>query len=238
MGKQNPKVVMVIVAHPDDVEFGCGATVAKLASEGARVISVIATLGNRGSRHHQIEQQRLVQSRKTEQLAASKILGVGDTLFLGLQDGELEANLTFKEQVVKLIRQYKPDLVFTHDPSWFYREDKRGSYVNHSDHRECGKAVLDAIYPLSRDLLSFPHHLDEGLTPHKVTELYLFFPDKPNFYFNVSQTFETKITAINAHKSQIDQPKVVDTRMRDRAVESGKKIKVEYAEAFVKLTLL
>lgn len=231
------KVVLAIGAHPDDVEFGCGATMAKLAAEGHTLYFVVATQGNRGSRTRDFKVDELINSRKKEQLEATKVLGAKEVIFLDYEDGNLCSDINFKEKIVKLIRKLKPDMVFTHDPNWFYRSDLDGDFVNHSDHRECGKAVLDAVYPLSRDLLSFPHHIDEGLTPHTVKELYLYFPEKPNHYFDVTNFIDKKLEAINLHKSQIDNPDEVNKRMKARSVLIGRQAKCKYAEAFVRLTL-
>ena len=230
------KTVMAVVAHPDDVEFGCGATMAKLSSEGARLIFVIATQGDRGSRAHEFGKDELISSRKNEQAAAARILGADEVIFLDEPDGGLIADLRFKEKVVKLIRKFKPEMIFTHDPSWFYRSDlKKGASINHNDHRETGKAVLDAVYPLARDLLSFPEHSKEGLTPHHVEEVFLFNQQDANIYFDVTKHFAKKIDSINAHKSQIDQPEEMAKRITKRMSEIGKKAKLKYAESFVYL---
>lgn len=237
MTTSSAKVVLAIGAHPDDVEFGCGATMAKLASEGHILYFVIATQGNRGSRARTFAPQELIDSRKKEQLQAAKILGAKEVLFLDHEDGNLSADIDLKEEIVRLIRKLRPEIVFTHDPAWFYRFDEGFSSVNHNDHRETGKAVSDAVYPLSRDLLSFPHHVDEGLTPHTVREVYLYGPDKPNHFEDVTEFVDLKLQSIFAHKSQIDKPDEVGKRVQDRLEKFGRQSKTKYAEAFVKLTL-
>lgn len=228
---------MVIVAHPDDVEFGCGGTIAKLVSAGTKVFFVICTQGNRGSRSHQLTEKFLVSSRKREQLQAAKILGAKQVIFLNHEDGNLIADINLKEQIVRLIRKFKPDAIFTHDPSWFFVVRDNVGFINHNDHRECGKAVLDAVYPLSRDLLSFPHHLEEGLSPHKVLALYLFNFDRPNFFVDVSQYIDQKIRSITAHKTQVDHPSAVESWVKERLSKLGKKSKPKYryAEGFTRL---
>jgi LmbE family N-acetylglucosaminyl deacetylase len=230
------KVVLAIGAHPDDVEFGCGATMAYLHQQGATLYFAIATDGNRGSRQHAFEKSQLVESRKKEQLDAAKILGASEVLFLDEEDGNLVGDIQFKEKIVRLIRKLKPDMVFTHDPSWFYqiREDGSAS-VNHTDHRECGKAVLDAVYPLARDLQSFPDHIQEGMDAHIVPEVYLFNWDIPNFVFDVTTSIDAKIASIVAHKSQIDDPAAIEKRMRDRHANTGKIKGYQYGEGFTQL---
>ncbi len=103
--------------------------------------------------------------RKKEQEEAAGVLGVREVHFLDYVDGELVPDIRLKEQVVKYIRQTRPDIVFTMDPSFFYFKDF--GFVNHSNHRAIGEATLDACYPLARDLLSFPEHAKTGLRPHK-----------------------------------------------------------------------
>ncbi len=230
------KVILAIGAHPDDVEFSSGATMALMASQGARVIIVVATDGNRGSRHHQVEKSQLVSSRKQEQQDAAQVLGAQEVIFLDQEDGNLQANIEFKEKVVRLIRKYKPDMVFTHDPSWYYRiQDNGTASVNHTDHRATGEAVIDTVYPLARDRQSFPDHMVEGLDPHKVPELYLWSSLEPNFYFDVIEYVQTKIDSIAAHKSQIDDIEDISKKVTDRLQKNGQKGGSEYAEAFTQL---
>lgn len=231
------KVILVIAAHPDDPEFGCGATVAKFVKEGAVAYYIVCTNGSRGSRHHEVESKKLVASRRKEQEEAAKIIGVKETFFLDNEDGNLIADLALKEQIVRIIRKLKPDLIFTHDPSWFYRVGEDSASINHNDHRQTGIATLDSVYPLSRDLASFPEHSLEGLTPHKVPEVCLFSFDNPNFYVDVTETIEIKIKAILAHKSQIDEPDQVSERIRKRSRELGERSGHQFAEGFTKLIL-
>ncbi len=236
------KTVLVFGAHPDDVEFGCGATMARLKADGARLVFVICTLGNRGSRHHKLTHTELVSSRKAEQEIAAKIIGGEKVIYLDHEDGNLIADISFKEEVVRLIRTYKPDMIFTHDPAWFYRTEGAGAevgfgFVNHTDHRATGTAVLDAVYPLSRDLLSFPHHIDEGLETHKVEEVYFFNFDTPNVRIDVTNFIDKKLESIFAHKSQIDDPAKTEEWVRDRLSNIGKPEGLKYAEGFVLLRL-
>lgn len=236
--------VVAFGAHPDDVEFGYGGTLAKWAKDGAAVIVVICTSGNRGSRQHQIDQQKLIRKRRAEQEEAAKIVEVKEVVFLDHEDGNLIPDINFEEELVKIIRKYKPDRVLTHDPSYFYRVREDFSMINHHDHRACGEAVLDAVYPLARDLASFPDHQKEGLKPHKVSEVYLPSWDNPNYVEDITETIDIKIKAVLAHSSQVDDPKQTEKWVRQRAGELGqsrfnrdKKKKVKYAEGFTKLVL-
>ena len=231
------KKVLVVGAHPDDNDFGAGATVAKAAGQGAEVIYLIATTGQRGSSDENMTPERLSEIRRKEQEEAAKVLGVREVRFLDYVDGELIPDIRLKEGIVKSIRRYKPDIVFTMDPSFFYY--KSYGMVNHSDHRAIGEAALDACYPLARDLMSFPEHAKEGLNPHKVKELLLhsFVPENANFYVEVTDTFDRKIRALSLHQSQVPNIQQLEKRMRDRAEAAGKLAGCKYAEAFVRLHL-
>jgi LmbE family N-acetylglucosaminyl deacetylase len=231
------KIVLVVGAHPDDNDFGAGATLAKATRQGAKVIYLIATTGQRGSSDEAMTPERLSGIRKKEQEEAAKVLGVREVHFLDYVDGELIPDLRLKEQVVIYIRRHRPEIVFTMDPSFFYF--KNFGFVNHSDHRAIGEATLDACYPLARDLLSFPEHVKAGLQPHKIKEILLhsFVPENANFYVDVTDTFDTKIKALSLHQSQVPNIQQLEKRMRDRAEAAGKLAGCKYAEAFVRLHL-
>jgi len=231
------KIILAIGAHPDDNDFGFGATVAKATKAGARVIYLLATKGQRGSSDKNLTQEKLARIRSKEQKEAAKVLGVESVNFLQYCDGEVVPDMKLKEQVVRFIRKYKPDIVFGMDPSRFFF--KEYGFINHSDHRAIGEATLDAVYPLARDLLSFPEHRKIGLNPHKVKELLMpsFLPSDANYFIDVKDTFETKIKALSCHKSQIKNIKELSQRMGARAAVIGKKAGFKFAEAFVRLRL-
>jgi LmbE family N-acetylglucosaminyl deacetylase len=233
----NGETVLVVGAHPDDNDFGAGATIAKATKQGARVIYLIATTGQRGSSDEDMTPERLSEIRKKEQQEAAESLGVREVHFLDYVDGELLADLKLKEEVVRFIRRYRPGIVFTMDPSYFYF--KTLGMVNHSDHRAIGEATLDACFPLARDLLSFPHHLKAGLKPHKVKDLLLYsiVPENATFYVDVTETFASKLKALALHKSQIGDIRKLEQRLKGRAEAAGKLAGCKLAEAFVRLQL-
>lgn len=231
------KIILVVAAHPDDPEFGCGGTVAKYISEGAVAYYLICTNGARGSRGSNIKSDTLAKTRKKEQLAAAKVIGVKEVIFLDHGDGELEADLHLKEEIVKIIRRIKPDIVFTHDPTWIYETHEDFAFINHNDHRKTGTAIIDAVYPLARDLASFPEHIEEGLEPHKVLEMYLFNFSHPTFYVDIADFFNIKIQAILKHRSQIDDPNKIRVGLSKRLGEIGKQAGYKYAEGFIRLVL-
>src|SRR4030042_1815055 len=229
------RIVLVVGAHPDDNDFGAGATVAKAAIQGAEVIYLIATTGQRGSSEETMTPERLSDIRIKEQEDAARVLGVRQVHFLSYVDGELIPDIRLKEQVVINIRRFRPDIVFTMDPSFYYFKDF--GFVNHSDHRAIGEATLDACYPLARDRLSFPAHVKAGLSPHTVKEIlpHSFVPENANFYVDVTATYETKINALSLHKSQVSDIHNLEKRTRDRAEAAGRLAGCRFAEAFVRL---
>jgi LmbE family N-acetylglucosaminyl deacetylase len=127
-------------------------------------------------------------------------------------------------------------MIFTHDPNWYYRINDEGTaWVNHSDHRACGIAVLDAVYPLSRDLQSFPEHVAEGLHPHITPELYLFNFDSPGHLIDISEHIDAKLASIAAHQSQIDDPESQGEWLKRLHAKLGQPAGLPYAESFVRL---
>lgn len=216
--------VMVVVAHPDDAEFSCAGTAAKFTREGKHVVFVLCTSGDKGTARRDISSTELASLRESEQLEASRRLGVAETVFLRLGDGELVPDITFREKIVRQIRQHRPDVLITHDP---FRP-----YALHPDHRAVGITAVDSVYPTARDPLYFPQHLEEGLEPHKVAELWLYGSEAPDHYVDISETFDPKIDALRAHASQVGTGETLEQRMRDRAEEVGRAGGLAMAEAF------
>jgi LmbE family N-acetylglucosaminyl deacetylase len=216
--------VMVVVAHPDDAEFACAGTIAKFASEGKHVVIVLCTSGDKGTARRDISSTELAAMRESEQLEASRRLGVAETVFLRQGDGELVPDLNFREKVVKEIRRHRPDILITHDP---FRP-----YALHPDHRAVGITAVDSVYPTARDPLYFPGHLAEGLEPHKVAELWMYGSETPDTFIDISGTFDRKIHALKAHASQVGTGDTLEARMRERAAEVGREHGIAMAEAF------
>jgi LmbE family N-acetylglucosaminyl deacetylase len=201
---------LVVAAHPDDADFGAAGTAALLAQAGWEVRYVVATDGSKGSDDPAHTPAQLTALREEEQRAAARILGVASVGFLGFTDGELQASRPTVEAITREIRAFRPFAVYTHDPEPVIIND---SFVNHSDHRATGLATVDAVYPTARDRLNFPGHLDEGLQPHKVRELYLWGSNAANFGADISAVLEIKIEAMRAHTSQF--PEELFERMRE-----------------------
>lgn len=231
----NPQIVLGVGAHPDDLDFGAAGTIAKWASEGATVYYLILTDGSKGSADKKVLSGNLIKIRQEEQRKAAEILGISDVFFLEYEDGLLEVSFELKKEIIRYIRQLKPDTVITMDPSMFYFVER--GFINHPDHRAAGQATLDAVFPLARDHLAFPELLTEGLEPHKVTTLLMTNFEKQNHYVDVTDTLEHKMQALAAHKSQISNLSEVQKMMKDIAAENGKKAGHKHSEAFVRLDI-
>lgn len=232
----NPKgkKFLAIFAHADDADYGCGGTFLKWLKMGAKGSIVIVTNGDKGTNDQTLTPIELAELRRQEQLAASKFLGLENTWFLDYPDAHLEIDQGLKKNLVKIIREYKPDVVFTWDPSMFY--SLKRNFINHPDHRAVGQAALDAIFPMARDFLTFGELQNEGLTTHAVTDVFLYNFDKPNFLVDITPRVEDKLKLLSFHKSQIDIV-AAEKSVRSWNRVLGKKIGVTYAEGFIHIDL-
>ncbi len=225
-----PQVVLVIAAHPDDGDFGCAGYTSQLAAKGAEVYFLVCTNGAKGTADRSMTRERLIALRREEQREACRRMGARDVLFLDNEDGELTYDRVFLEQLVRHIRQLKPNTVLTHDPTDIIIRD---SFINHPDHRATGTATLDAVYPTARDHLNFPEHLAEGLEPHKVREVLLWSTNQPNFDVDISAEVDKKLFALSAHDTQFGNREDFVTFARERwKAEDGR-----YLERFRRIEL-
>jgi len=220
---------LAIQAHPDDVDFSCGGTVAKLVRDGHEVHYLSATSGNKGSHDRDMTAERLTEIRECEQEEAARRLGVTSCTFLRHNDGELEVNLSLRGEVCQVLRRVRANAILTFDP-W-------RPYQMHPDHRAIGITALDAIIA-ARDHMFFPEQLRDGLDISRVHEVYLFGAAEPDYWVDITDTIELKIQAATAHESQIrgDLTERAE-RQRARAREIGQPHGIEYAEAFKRLHL-
>jgi len=223
--------VMVIVAHPDDAEIQCGGTTARLVARGARVSYVLCTSGNRGSNDRTMTAKRLAALREDEQRAAAAVLGVTQVTFLGHDDGDLAFIAPrLREELARLIRQERPDVIVTHDP--FAGLLSYEVCYLHPDHRAAGQAAFEAAFFCAPGPLFYPDQVAAGLAPHKVSALYLVMSESPNCCLDIGDTFATKVAAIREHHSQWGQRPDLESFFRRMAEESGSRWEVPLAEAF------
>lgn len=194
-----PTKVLVVVAHPDDIDFGAAGTVATFVDHGVEVVYGLVTDGDAGEPAH-YSPPELKEFRRSEQTAAGAILGVTEIHWLGFHDGAVVADLDLRRAVSRLIRQVKPDLVITQSPI----RDLDRIYASHPDHLATGEAVTCAVYPDARNAHSFPELLHEGCEPHSVPRLWLMTSTETNTYIDITDALDRKIEALLAHHSQND----------------------------------
>jgi LmbE family N-acetylglucosaminyl deacetylase len=207
------KRVMGVFAHPDDPEFFCGATFARWAAEGAEITFVVATSGDKGSSDPVMSSDVLAAMREEEERRAAAVLGVNDVVFLRYPDGELYPSLQLRKDITRLIRLRRPDIVVTLDPTTYWYGTRA---INHPDHRAIGEATFAAVYPIARDRLNYLEmEREEGLTPHKVRDLYIAGTTSPTHKVDVTDYIETKILSLREHKSQIADMDAMAERMRN-----------------------
>ncbi len=227
-----PAQVMVVTPHPDDAEYGVAGTVAQWISEGKEVVYVVCTNGNKGTSDANIKPEELVKIREEEQMAAAKLLGVREVIFLCHPDQGLEDTPEFRRERVRLIRMYKPEIVVTVNP---YRR-----YMWHRDHRITGQVTLDAVFPYARDLLSYPDLMKEDLHPHKVREILLWGSEDVNYRSDITDTFHLKLAALCCHESQVRHipSQELEERLRQRHKAMAEEEGFELAEAFHRIEIL
>ena len=219
--------VLAICAHPDDVESWCGGTLALLVERGCEVRLAVCTAGEKGSEDRRLTTAAVAETRISEQRAAAARLGISAVRFLNGKDGELEDTLNFRAQIVRLLREFQPACVFTHDPERPYPP-----YTTHRDHRVVGRAVLDAAYPAARDHHYFPEQIAEGLPTHAVSQAWLFASLVATTAVDISSTLERKIVARLDHRSQTRDPDELRIAWRERAAAIGAPFGLAAAETF------
>ena len=227
-----PASAMIIVAHPDDAEFMFAGTVARWTPQGTDVTYVIITKGDKGSDDPEMTPGRLTEIREAEQRAACTILGVKNVVFMGYEDGYLQPTLQLRRDLTRLIRQYRPEVVMTFDPTNRIFSD---TYVNHPDHRATGDATLDAVFPSARDRLTFPELLTENLLPHKVAQIWMGGAASANHWVDIGTTMDLKQKALRAHPSQLGDDIVEFALGMARGSSAGQPF--EFAESFRRVVL-
>lgn len=226
---------MVVVAHPDDAEFGCAGTVAKWCRGGLEVVYVVCTDGSKGSGDPDMTSERLAKVRMKEQRAACKVLGVKEVVFLGYEDAMLQPTLELRRDIAREIRRHKPDIVVCQSP---VRTLRLHRYVGHPDHFAAGEATMSAVYPAARDRLTFPELLAAGFEPHNVRELLVMEREDADKWVDVTGTMDVAIKALKQHVSQVsDDDETYLEFMREWRHLAGQAQGIEYAESFKQFIL-
>jgi len=228
--------VLVITAHPDDVDFGAAGTVATWTDAGIEVVYCIVTDGDAGGSDPSVDRADMAVLRRHEQTAAAKCVGVDDVRFLGYPDGRVEPTIALRRDLARVIRQVRPDRVVTQSPERNYARIP----ASHPDHRAVGAAALDAVYPDARNQFAFPELLaDEGLEPWTVREVWLAGSPQAQHFVDITQTFSNKLAALRAHHSQTGQMENLENFLRgwlSRAAATAGLPEGRLAEAFQVLT--
>jgi len=227
----SPQNILVILAHPDDPEFFCGATLAKWARAGHHITYQLLTCGDKGFNDHtsaDMTPDALCAIRHVEQQAAAQVIGAQAVHIMDCPDGYLIPDLDLRRQVVRLIRKFKPDILVTCDPQNLF-----AMYgINHPDHRAAGQVVLDAVFPAAGNKEYFPDLIREGYQPHMPKEVWCSLTMQPNTSVDVTETWSVKLDALMEHKSQIGEPEKLKERMLARHTEDSTDENPRYEEKF------
>jgi LmbE family N-acetylglucosaminyl deacetylase len=229
-----PKSVLVIFAHPDDIEYSCAGTVARWVREGTQAAYVLCTSGDVGIDEPGMTRQRASEIREAEQRAAAEAAGVKEVVFLHEPDGMLENTMQLRCRLVREIRRLKPEVVMAGDPTIVWSGP---AYINHPDHRAAGAAALDAVFPAAGQPNLFEELASEGLSAHKVRKVYVVSFGDGDTYVNISSTIDVKIAALKKHVSQM-RDFDPEPMVREWAAEAGKGKEMKYAETFRVISLI
>lgn len=210
LGAEEIERLLVVMAHPDDVDFGSAGTVATLADQGVHVTYCLVTDGDAGGFDHSIARAEMAAMRRREQTAAAAILGVHDLIFLGHRDGRVVADLALRRDISRVIRQVRPTVVLGQSPERNYER----IFASHPDHLATGEATVCAVYPDARNPFAFPELLEEGLVPWSVRELWMSTHPSASDVIDVSDAVDRKLAALMCHASQHQDPVATEGRVR------------------------
>jgi len=235
--EDRPRTALVVVAHPDDAEFGCGATLGAWAQEGWEITLVVCTDGGAGGADDATDvgpeaRRRISGIRKAEQRAAAAILGLKEVVFLDFPDGQLEPNLLLRREIVRQIRRIRAYRLVCQSPERVWTP---GYMIGrfHPDHLAAATATLAALYPAAQNGWDFPELLAEGFPPSRVRELYVMGAPHLNFAVDISATLELKLAALGCHVSQLGEDQTeLAARVRGWAVERGEPFGLPMAETY------
>ena len=227
-----PERLLVISAHPDDIEFVVAGTVAKWVRAGTEARYVVVTSGDAGTHQRGVTREELARTRESEQTAAAHVVGVETVVYLRYPDGLVQPSLDLRGDLVREIRRFRPHTVVCFDPTRLY---SGGSYINHPDHRAVGQAALDAISPTAAMPLSFPEQIEQGLEPHRVRQILVAASQSADPWIDISGTLELKLEALRQHVSQWDGRRDLEAVIRGWAAETGAQVGLPAAEAFMRI---
>jgi LmbE family N-acetylglucosaminyl deacetylase len=205
-----PGRVLMVAAHPDDLDFGAAGTTSGWTDAGIHVTYCLITDGESGGFDPTVARSEMARIRRSEQEAAAAVLGVSEVIFLGYPDGRLVASLDLRRDLTRVIRQARPDRVVCSSPerNWL------SVYASHPDHLACGEATLAAVYPDARNPFAHPELLTERVEPHVVPEVWIQAGPHTNHYVDITEHFGRKLEALRRHVSQHPEPDQLEERLR------------------------
>ena len=226
-----PQNILVILAHPDDPEFFCGGTLARWARAGHHITYQLLTCGDKGfndSTPSDMTTDALCAIRHDEQLAAAKVIGVEAVHFMDCPDGYLVPDINLRREVVRVIRNFKPDILVTCDPQTLF-----ATYgINHPDHRAAGQVTMDAVFPAAGSPVFFPELLQEGFSPHMPKEIWCSLTMQPTTVIDISEVWPVKLEALLQHKTQVGDIDKFKERMKTRRTEDSTEEHPRFEEKF------
>jgi len=203
--------LLVVTAHPDDVDFGSAGTMAVLADAGVEVTYCLVTDGDAGGSDREMSRADMAALRRAEQTRAAKAVGVERLIFLGHPDGRVVADLTLREDISRVIRQVRPQVVACQSPE----RNLDRIYASHPDHLAAGEAAICAVYPDSRNPFAFPALLEDGLEPWTVDEVWVMGHPGGVDYIDITTQIDRKIEALLCHESQHADPERTEALVRE-----------------------
>jgi LmbE family N-acetylglucosaminyl deacetylase len=227
---KTPWRALIITAHPDDMEFAAGGTLAKWADEGAEITLCIATDGSTGTQDRELMGERLKDIRREEADAAAKIIGIHELVWLDYHDGYVEYTLDLRKDIARVFRKYRPHRFIVMDPAPVI-EDR---FINHPDHRAIGQASLDVSMTAGTTPGHFPELLAQGLEPWRgLREVWIAGPGVLPRVVDISETIERKIEALRRHVSQVGENiEEIAGWVREYGAKLGELAGFDFAERF------
>ncbi len=202
--------ILVVTAHPDDVDFGVAGSVAVWTHAGVEVAYCIVTDGDAGGSDRSVSRAEMAVIRREEQIEAARVVEVSDVTFLGFPDGRLTPSLELRQAITGVIRRFRPDRVVAQSPE---RNWER-MYASHPDHLAAGEAAICAVYPDARNPFAFPALIEEGLEPHTVPELWVMSTERADRAVDATEFFDLKLAALRSHRSQVGDGGHLDELLR------------------------
>lgn len=204
------KRILVVMAHPDDCDFGAGGTIAQWTARGISVSYCIITNGDQGGEESDIPLEEMAKVRQREQRDAGKVLGVNDITYLNYRDGWLVPSIELRKEIVREIRKSKPDRMVIQSPERNYER----IFASHPDHMAAGEVAIQAVYPDARNPYAFTDLKEAGFEPWRVKEVWITSSPTPNHFVDITETFPAKISALKAHVSQTAHNQELEAMVR------------------------